>query len=39
MNISNWKHNSGKKKKTKGMCKSKIKARKQALKFLLLKLK
>ena len=39
MNTPNWKHNSGKSKRTKGMCKGQIVARKQALKALLLKLK
>ena len=38
MNTPNWKHNSGKSKQTKGMCKGQIVARKQALKSLLLKL-
>ena len=38
MTIPNWKHNSGKEKKTKGTCKSVLKARKQALKSLKLKL-
>ncbi len=31
MNTPNWKHNSGKSKRTKGMCKGQIVARKQAL--------
>ena len=35
----NWQHNSGKHKRTKGMCKGKIKSRKQALKALKLQLK
>ena len=34
----NWKHNSGKCKQTKGMCKGKIKARTQSLQSLKLKL-
>ena len=34
MNTPNWQHNSGKSKQTKGMCKGKIKARKQALQSL-----
>ena len=34
MNVPNWKHNSGKDKKTKGMCKAQLKARRQALKAL-----
>ena len=34
----NWVHNSGKCKRTKGMCKGKIKSRKQSLKHLKLKL-
>jgi hypothetical protein len=34
----NWMHNSGKNKKTKGMCKGKIKARKQSLQTLKLQL-
>jgi len=34
----NWQHNSGKCKKTKGMCKGKIKSLKQALQALKLKL-
>jgi hypothetical protein len=38
MNTPNWKHNSGKCKRTKGMCKGQIVARKQSLKSLLLKL-
>lgn len=32
--MPNWMHNSGKKKKTKGVCKGVIKSRKQALKSL-----
>jgi hypothetical protein len=31
MTTPNWIHNSGKQKNTKGICKGKIKARKQAL--------
>ena len=38
MNTPNWKHNSGKPHRTKGMCKGQIVARKQALKSLKLKL-
>ena len=38
MNTPNWKHNSGKSKRTKGMCKGQIVARKQSLKSLKLKL-
>ena len=34
----NFVHNSGKQKKTKGMCKAQLKARKQSLKSLKLKL-
>lgn len=34
MNYPNWKHNSGKQKKSKGICKSKLKARKQSLNVL-----
>jgi len=34
----NWIHNSGKSKKTKGTCKGKLKARKQVLQFLKIKL-
>jgi hypothetical protein len=34
MNTPNWQHNSGKSKQTKGMCKGKIKARKQSLQSL-----
>ena len=34
MNVPNWKHNSGKDKKTKGMCKAQLKARRRALKAL-----
>ena len=37
--IPNWQHNSGKDKKTKGMCKGKIKSRKQSLQSLKLQLK
>ena len=39
MNIPNWKHHSKKDKKTKGTCKGVLKARKQSLKSLKLKLK
>jgi hypothetical protein len=39
MSTPNWQHNSGKRKQTKGMCKGKIKSRKQSLKALLLKIK
>jgi hypothetical protein len=39
MNTPNWQHNSGKNKQTKGICKGKVKARKQALQHLKLKLK
>jgi hypothetical protein len=35
----NWQHNSGKSKQTRGMCKGKVKARKQSLQHLKLKLK
>ena len=38
MNTPNWKHNSGKCKRTKGMCKGQIKSRKQAFKSLIIKL-
>ena len=38
MNIPNRQHNSGKSKRTKGMCKGQIVSRKQALKSLKLKL-
>jgi hypothetical protein len=38
MNTPNWQKNSGKPKNTKGTCKGVIKARKQALKSLKLKL-
>lgn len=38
MNTPNWKHNSGKAKKTKGVCKARLKARRQALKALKKKL-
>jgi hypothetical protein len=31
MNTPNWRHNSGKPKTTKGTCKGKLRARKQAL--------
>lgn len=34
MNTPNWIHNSGKQKNTKGICKGKIKSRKQVLKVL-----
>lgn len=34
MNTPNWAHNSGKNKKAKGMCKGRLKARRQALKAL-----
>jgi hypothetical protein len=37
MKTPNWQHNSGKSKQTKGTCKGRIKARKQALKCLLAK--
>jgi hypothetical protein len=37
-NIPNWQKNSGKIKKTKGVCKARLKARKQALKSLLNKI-
>jgi hypothetical protein len=39
MTTPNWQHNSGKDKTTKGTCKGKLKARKQALQALKLKLK
>jgi len=35
----NWQHNSGKNKNTKGSCKGKLKARKQALQHIKRKLK
>lgn len=35
----NWQHNSGKQKNTKGSCKGKLKARKQALQHIKRKLK
>jgi len=35
----NWQHNSGKRKNTKGSCKGKLKARKQALQHIKRKLK
>ena len=38
MKVPNWQHNSKKQKKTKGTCKGVIKARKQALKTLKLRL-
>lgn len=38
MNTPNWVHNSGKQKNTKGTCKGQLKARKQALQALKLKL-
>ena len=34
MNTPNWAHNSGKDKKRKGVCKARLKARRQALKAL-----
>jgi hypothetical protein len=37
MNVPNWQHNSQKQKKTKGICKGKLKSRKQALKSILQK--
>jgi hypothetical protein len=37
MKTPNWQHNSGKPKTTKGTCKGRLKARKQALKALLSK--
>ena len=39
MTIPNWVHNSGKEKKAKGICKGKIKARKQVLQVLKAKYK
>ena len=39
MNVPNWQKHSRKDKKTKGMCKGRLKARKQALKALKLQLK
>ena len=39
MNVANWKHNSGKRKQTRGMCKGKLRARKQSLQALKNKLK
>jgi len=39
MTTPNWQHNSEKDKTTKGTCKGKLKARKQALQTLKLKLK
>lgn len=39
MNVPNWQKHSHKDKKTKGMCKGRLKARKQALKALKLQLK
>ena len=39
MLIKNCHHNSGKQKKTKGMCKAQLKARRQSLKCLKAKLK
>ena len=39
MNVPNYIHNSGKDKRSKGTCKGKIKARKQALQHLKNKLK
>jgi len=38
MTTPNWQHNSNKNKKTKGTCKGQLKARKQALQSLKLKL-
>ena len=38
MKVPNWVYNSGKQKNTKGTCKGQIKARKQALQALKLKL-
>jgi len=32
--IANWKHNSGKSKRTKGLCKGRVRARKEALRAL-----
>jgi hypothetical protein len=37
-NVPNWQHNSGKHKRTKGMCKAQVKARKQSLQSLKRKL-
>jgi hypothetical protein len=37
--VPNWQHNSGKRKNTKGSCKGKLKARKQALQHIKRKLK
>ena len=34
MTTPNWAHNSGKPKKTRGVCKARLKARRQALKAL-----
>ena len=39
MRMSNWEHNSGKRKQTRGMCKGKLRARKQSLQALKNKLK
>jgi hypothetical protein len=39
MRVSNWEHNSGKRKQTRGMCKGRLKARKQSLQALKNKLK
>jgi hypothetical protein len=39
MRVSNWEHNSGKRKQTRGMCKGKLRARKQSLQALKNKLK
>jgi hypothetical protein len=39
MRVSNWEHNSGKQKQTRGMCKGKLRARKQSLQALKNKLK
>jgi hypothetical protein len=39
MNTPNWQHNSGKSKNTKGMCKGKLKSRKQSLQCIKNKLK
>jgi hypothetical protein len=38
MRVPNYQHNSGKPKRTKGTCKGKLKARKQALQHLKMKL-
>ena len=38
MKVPNWVHNSGKNKNTKGTCKGQLRARKQALQALKLKL-